>query len=149
MNVESYSFSLSQSDNDLKLVNMEARPSIILRPRRLITNVMRQNEVLIEQIYFDEESQLIGPVDAYQWSRHHADEVRLAFMHEHNLLTMTELDNFCEDNDIDVPDPTKVTLPTMKKGCSIKFTGKLLDVSKYVAPYLFIAMFIGEARVQP
>jgi len=142
--IVSYAFALSQRDNDLHTLRQEISPQITpFRPRRIMTNVARRGQVVIDGLYIGEINQLaVTNFDAYGWSYEYVKEVQLAFMREHHLFSHEQMYAYCEEHDIEVPDPTRVRLATIEKSTAVRLVGKFLDVP---ADFTFVLQVIGDA----
>ena len=64
-------------------------------------------------IYIGNDGLLVNPIDAYQFSHANYIKVRDAYMKEVGVSTPKEFYEYCEEHDIPIPDPSKVSFPTI------------------------------------
>jgi hypothetical protein len=141
MRVERYSFGLSGSIVDGKL-EINSSPQITIRPTRIICNIQKRGQVWISELSIDGINQLATELDCFQFSQGAYEEMIQEAMREYKLSTREELYQYLDDNDIELPDPCRADLPTIKKGKSVRLVGHgSLD-------YLFCISIIGTSYVE-
>ena len=114
------------------------KPDITFRPIKIITQVQNENEGIINRLVFGNTDQLVCSVDAYNWSMRLYSLIRDQFYKEHGLLDKTdeEIQDYLDDNELEVPDPCKIYLPTIRVNETITIYGRF----KTDTPIAFIGL---------
>ncbi len=116
------------------------QPDRVFRPTLIRVAVDAPGLVIIERLIFGNVDQLLGPVDAWNWSLKLAQSMRDDFMREHGLIgkKSEEIDAYLDANELSIPDPGRMMLPTVRPQETITIVGKF-DVDTHVA-------FVGIAN---
>lgn len=96
------------------------------RPFKIYTNVAAER-AYIDGLYLgdDPQNQLCERVDAHVWSLERAQAVQREFLREHGLEGKADsfVQRYLDERDLSVPDVTRITLPTLRLGERVRFTG--------------------------
>jgi hypothetical protein len=113
--VETWMFALVGKPNDMRLINESAKISKSIRPRRICTNVERENQALVEKLYIGETDMFVMPWDAYQFSLANAIRLRDKWLKERGLFGKAPMliDAWCDEHDEYPPYPCRVDMPTI------------------------------------
>ena len=107
-------------------------PFIVLKPERVFrcshiwTKIEGPELGCIEAIYVNESQVFFGPRDAYLHTLAHREFVRKAALAEMGIAHWedSDLERYLDENDIELPDPTKAEMPTMSPIDSIRIKGR-------------------------
>lgn len=102
-------------------------PVAAFKARKFRTSVKSEGLVTIDGLLFKNEQLItIGSFDAYIFSNELVHKMHDQFYLEHGLAgkSLDEVQTYLDDNELVLPDPTNVFVPTMTKGEVIKITGK-------------------------
>lgn len=122
--VQMYSFPIMCNKDDITYA-----PDVALRVSRMITTVSKPNQCFITGLYIAEENQIILDFDLWNYSATFAQQLREAFLTEHNLLgkSYQEIDSYLDDNNLSMPDPCRIDLPTLSAKEPVRITGKFKE----------------------
>ncbi len=78
------------------------------------------------RVDIEAENQLMMAVDAYSWSSDLVNRIQREFYAEYGLTgkSTEEIQRYLDKHELSVPDPTKIMLPPLHKGQSLRFTGQ-------------------------
>jgi hypothetical protein len=139
--VERYSFAISGNATEDKKFVISGNPKVTIRPYRAMTSLTEPNQVIIESIKIGNvECLACTMMDAFTWSVKYVEQIECEFMKEIEVNTKQQLYQYCDDNDLEIPNPTLVDFPTIRQGELVEVKGfyGTLPVSE-----LFILSIIG------
>lgn len=110
----------------------------VFRPYKLITNVEAPHLSTLVGIFINSRPQLIGSVDAWQFSAKYQTELAAQFLQEHGLTGKSdlEIDEYLDENDLSVPSTGRLILPTMRKGDTIRVSKEGKDFTVALIGYM-------------
>jgi hypothetical protein len=140
MKIEMYTFSICDNAENPN-APMAAKPQIVFRPKRIITNVMARNQVIIEELIYGNIHHLTAPIDAYLLSNEYRKEVIEEFRKSIGCHSLEDMYDYCEKHDLEIPDPGRVMLPTIQPEQCVEVVRKRIDFKP-----MFILTFFGFAH---
>jgi len=111
---------------------LEGPVNRVFRPQSVVTNTTEEGQVLIRSVRVGNMEQLMGEVDAYDWSTTLNQILYRAFLRQYGLVraTLAQVDAWCDRHEIYPPDNHKVDMVTSvaQKVCiDGRFTGKVKE----------------------
>ena len=131
-----YAIGLAGSETELAgIVGAE-----FFRPHKFFTNIDAPGAAMITGIFLgdDPENQILGEIDAWNFSVTYVEQARAEFLRALGLAGKTddEIQDYLDDNDLELPDVLRLVLRTLRKGERIRITGKF--------PPRFAISFLGH-----
>lgn len=129
-------FALAFQSEGSEAIGVVARE--VFRPYKFYTNVEAPGISSMNGLYFeaagswgeagqnDTENQWLGgPVDLWEFSTLHVNEMRTAFLEEHGLTGKTDnqIQRYLDDNELSMPDVPRLEFPSLVQGTRVRFTG--------------------------
>lgn len=132
MAVELFALAFQNSGNEA--IGVVARE--VFRPYKFYTNVARPGVSSMHGLYFrdDPENQWLGgPVDLWEFSTYHVQEMVDVFLKERGLKgkTHAQIQDYLDDNGISMPDVPRLELPSLEMGSRIRITGTFDEVTGF------------------
>lgn len=99
------------------------------RATHIVTNIYDIGRATITGLFFngkkEEHNQLAMSVDANQFSTTELEKARRLFLEKYGLekKSIKEIDKYLDDNELSIPEPNRLTLPSLNQGASVLITG--------------------------
>lgn len=98
----------------------------VFRPTHIRVDVEAPGMVDISRLIIGNVDQLVGSIDGWNWSLKLAQQLRDDFLKEHGLVGKSHeaIDIYLDDNELSIPDPGRIMLPTVRPQQTITIEGR-------------------------